>query len=306
MSFEKKLITSFKQFVNDDCGLELDFRKHVFLENQYGASPQYSYSDAEAVLSCVFGFLDKFYVDYNGRYNFNMEIDKLRTSKLKDYLLSVLTQEIDKEAFNAITAATPPKFDIINAFISSDLDNPCLCVDVDNQTMSFIMKRLNISEGNRGSGTDGFINIQYPRCAESQLFVAGGNFSEDIEGYYDDDLVLELIGDVVDAGESLVSRRDYELEALFGTPDITSHDNLIEHGYTNGLNLALLENNDTGEAYVTFECVTWQYEAYFPLGFKAFGSIKEARAYVRSHIGNYLTLQDFGISHDIYQELSEL
>lgn len=101
-SFEKNLLTTFKLFVKEEANLELDFRTHVFLDNQYGAIPCYSYSDAEAVIDCMFKFFDKYHVDYDGRYNRSISIESLRTQKLNEFLLAHLESEIEKTIFDAV------------------------------------------------------------------------------------------------------------------------------------------------------------------------------------------------------------
>lgn len=101
-SFEKNLISAFKSFVSEETNLDLDFRTHVFLDNQYGATPRFSYSDAEAVIDCMFKFFDKYHVDYDGRYNHSMALESLRTQNLKGYLLTHLASEIEEVVFNAV------------------------------------------------------------------------------------------------------------------------------------------------------------------------------------------------------------
>jgi hypothetical protein len=101
-NFTRNLLSEFKSFVKDETKLVLDFRTHVFLENQYGAYPEYSYSDAETVIDCVYNFLDAHFVDYSGRFNRSMDIEALRTTKLKDFLLERLTSEIEKPLFYAV------------------------------------------------------------------------------------------------------------------------------------------------------------------------------------------------------------
>ncbi|MFT6835036.1 MAG: hypothetical protein ACJA0H_001070 [Francisellaceae bacterium] len=101
-SFETNLLTAFKAFILEKNNLKLDFRVHVYLENQYGATPCYSYSDAETVVDCMSDFFDKYHVDYSGRYNRSMTIESLRTQKLNDFLLVHLEQEIEEVIFIAV------------------------------------------------------------------------------------------------------------------------------------------------------------------------------------------------------------
>ncbi|MGY8897749.1 MAG: hypothetical protein ACKVI8_06925 [Paraglaciecola sp.] len=101
-SFQKNLLSTFKSFVEEETNLKLDFRTHVFLDNQYGAYPQYSYSDAETVIDCMFEFFDKYNVDYAGRYNRSMSIETLRTQKLNEFLISHLEDEIEPVIFSPV------------------------------------------------------------------------------------------------------------------------------------------------------------------------------------------------------------
>mgnify|MGYP006088754955 CR=1 FL=1 len=103
-SYEKKLHAAFKSFVLAKKNLKLDFRTHVYLENQYGGYPSYSYSDAEAVIDCMFEFFDKYHVDYSNRYNRSMIIDSLRTGTLSHFLSVTLGQEIEEVVFNAVNS----------------------------------------------------------------------------------------------------------------------------------------------------------------------------------------------------------
>jgi hypothetical protein len=100
--FERALLDTFKSFAFDETKVTIDFRKHGFLENQYGAYPQYSHSDAESIVDCVYRFLDAHFVDYTGRFNRSMDIDSLRTKKLNEFLLARLTGEINKDLFYAV------------------------------------------------------------------------------------------------------------------------------------------------------------------------------------------------------------
>ena len=217
-------------------------------------------------------------------------------------MLETLTCEIEEKNFLAVNESNTPTYQIKNAFISSSEDNTCLCIDVDPLTREFICNRLNISNDFAGEGTEGFINTQHPISAESQTYLAGSNWNEEIVGYFDDQLMTELISDIIDEAAGQVSRRDYELKRLFGTANIETYDNGVLHGYYNGLSLALLENKDTGEAYVTFECSACEYDECFPVSFKTFSNIDAAQKYIEHHCDNHQTLQDFGISHDIFNE----
>ena len=86
-------INKFKQFTSEHHDLLLDFRSHVYLENQYGLNPQYSYSVAETVVDSLFEFWDKYGVNSSGRYNKDMMIDDLRSTELKQQLVFWLESE---------------------------------------------------------------------------------------------------------------------------------------------------------------------------------------------------------------------
>ena len=105
-SYEKKLHAAFKAFVLEktEGKVKLDYRTHVFLENQYGGNPQYSSSCAGAVIDCMFEFFDKYHVDYSDRYNRSMTIESLRTQTLNHFLSVTLGQEIEEVVFNAVNS----------------------------------------------------------------------------------------------------------------------------------------------------------------------------------------------------------
>ena len=198
------------------------------------------------------------------------------------------------------------EFKITNVSISSLSENCCLCIDIDEQTSQLICKRLGVEISKGGEGCDGFINIQYPISNDSQTYIAGSNWDEDIDGYFQDEFIQDLVGIIIYEASDLVSKRDFELERLFGTSNIETHDNDVLHGYYNGLSLALLVNLDTNEVYVTFESLTNYNKEYFPVGFKTFDNIDKARDYIQSHCDNFQSLQDFGISHAIYNEIDPI
>lgn len=87
----KQLVKEFKVTNN------LDFRSHVFLDNQYGNSPCFNYDFAETVVSKLFAFAhnfirnnEEYYPHFSGwDWNLQMECENLRISKLKDRVESV-------------------------------------------------------------------------------------------------------------------------------------------------------------------------------------------------------------------------
>ncbi len=80
-------------FLNES-GIDLDFRTHVYLENQYGLYPTYCYSVAEQIVPFVFEYLTDYleknqdeYPNFGGwEYNTSMSIEELRITKLKDFI----------------------------------------------------------------------------------------------------------------------------------------------------------------------------------------------------------------------------
>jgi hypothetical protein len=87
-------IKKFKQFTLEHYGLLLDFRSHVYLENQYGCNPQYKYPVAETVVTSLFAFWDKHSVNYAMRYNKDQMVDELRSSPLNQRLSCWLESEM--------------------------------------------------------------------------------------------------------------------------------------------------------------------------------------------------------------------
>ena len=87
-------IAKFKKFTAERYGLRLDFRSHVYLDNQHGAYPQYGYSVADTILESLFAFLDERGVDWSGRYNKAMMINKLRVTPLKQQLSTWVEPEM--------------------------------------------------------------------------------------------------------------------------------------------------------------------------------------------------------------------
>lgn len=301
-TYKNKLIQTFKDFLREEQLLNLDFRSHVYLENQYGLTPIYSYIDAEKIIDGLFSFFDKYLVNCSGRYNYQNLIESLRTYTVKEFLTGHLMNEIEENVFNAINVTEYNDYKIINAFIE-DCGNTCLCIDIDEKTKQFICDRLNISEITGGEGCEGFINIQYPITNDSQTYIAGSNWVDDIKYFFDDELIESLINEIIAEANDKVSLREFELKKLFGTSNITKWNNMIEHGYYGGLSLALLENNENKLAYVTFGCGTNDSPQYFPIAFKEFENVDAARDYIQSHIDNHQSLTDFRISHDIFNDI---
>jgi len=93
------LIKSFRARFLENTGEVLDFRKHVYLENQYGCSPVFSYNMAETIVDEIYTFAQEI-VDNNEalfpsfggwEYNKQMECEKLRTSPASQLVNSILS-----------------------------------------------------------------------------------------------------------------------------------------------------------------------------------------------------------------------
>lgn len=89
------LIKLFKDTFEDETGSKIDFRKHQYLQNNYGLIPVFSYSFAESVMSSLYRWANAFINEHQDQlrvtgidYNLVMACDALRMSKL--------TTEIEK------------------------------------------------------------------------------------------------------------------------------------------------------------------------------------------------------------------
>ena len=91
------IVNKFKQHFFAQTGERLDFRKHVFVENQHGAYPTVNYEFGERVVTELYKFGLEFindnkanYPDFSGwNYNTAMEVDKLRISTIATRVNSV-------------------------------------------------------------------------------------------------------------------------------------------------------------------------------------------------------------------------
>jgi hypothetical protein len=85
------LIKKFKAQFTQNTGESLDFRKHIFIANSYGAYPTVSFEFGELVVTELYQFAHDFisnneahYPDFKGwSYNKDMEIDKLRSTTIE-------------------------------------------------------------------------------------------------------------------------------------------------------------------------------------------------------------------------------
>ncbi len=91
------LINTFKNHFESKTGTKIDFRKHQFLENQYGASPCFDYNFAKMVVLELYQWAQCFIEENNENfphfdgweYNLSMSIEQLRTTKVKSLIETV-------------------------------------------------------------------------------------------------------------------------------------------------------------------------------------------------------------------------
>lgn len=194
------------------------------------------------------------------------------------------------------------------AWLSCDKDNPTICVNLTDAAIAWLeSKGIEARIDGVGAGTDGMINSQLPvSCGYSQQYI-GSDLMDDVLAKLDDqdaaDEVREFISDLLDSASETINWREAEWGIMFDTENIEVHDNGLMHGYYDGSSLALLENLDTGEAYVTLELGPRDAD-YYAEEFKTFKSLDDAKAYIRSNIRDDETLQDFNITHRIWQDIS--
>ena len=67
--------------------LDVDFRRHQFLDNQYNNSPSFNYDTAESYVANIHQFLSEKYGEAV-IYNFMQEVESLRITTLKMYIES--------------------------------------------------------------------------------------------------------------------------------------------------------------------------------------------------------------------------
>jgi hypothetical protein len=85
------LVKQFKTQFESETGIKIDFRKHAFLNNQYGATPCFNYDFAQDVVTSLYNWAHSFieenevnYPHFSGwQYNTSMECEKLRSTKLQ-------------------------------------------------------------------------------------------------------------------------------------------------------------------------------------------------------------------------------
>ena len=88
MTINKSDLKEFIREFKDDH--YIDFRSDVFLENQYGNTPTFTYDRADILVHDLHNRLEAMFGDEYIIYNSSMEIEKLRCEKLKDYIDDVV------------------------------------------------------------------------------------------------------------------------------------------------------------------------------------------------------------------------
>ena len=94
---EKALVKLFITHLDEEEGIKLDFRKHVYLNNNYGLTPCFSYNLAERVVARLYEWAEAYAEDHKELYkngvgfvwNLNMQCEKLRTETLRGMIRSV-------------------------------------------------------------------------------------------------------------------------------------------------------------------------------------------------------------------------
>ena len=97
---ESRVLETFKYFVLADTGIDLDFRSYGYAENGHNLTPAYSYSIAASLVDSVLKFWDRFGVDIDGRYNRDLMIESLQTTRLKTAIEQWLVSEISEALFD--------------------------------------------------------------------------------------------------------------------------------------------------------------------------------------------------------------
>ena len=92
---ERAAINAFRKFCTNEENIDIDFRRDVFAENEYGAYPTYRLDKAINIINAMFEFISKNNDDASvcKRYNTLMSLNKLKTTKLKTWIESILFNE---------------------------------------------------------------------------------------------------------------------------------------------------------------------------------------------------------------------
>lgn len=84
-------LKKFKAELSKETGIDIDFRTHQYLLNNYGLSPVTDYDAMELLLrgsyTVAHKFLEELNTDFSGwEWNFDMEMDSLRVGTIKDHI----------------------------------------------------------------------------------------------------------------------------------------------------------------------------------------------------------------------------
>jgi len=93
----KLKLKEFKNLVSLDCGFKIDFRKHAYVVNEYGACPVVSYEEAEIILKSAYKVAEQYIIDNIDEeskrffiWNFEIEMNKLKTSTIKSLFSEIV------------------------------------------------------------------------------------------------------------------------------------------------------------------------------------------------------------------------
>jgi len=89
------ILKKFKDAFKDKYGIELDFRTHKYIRNNYGLSPIFDYDLAQNIVEFTYDFVDeellKGNYEFSGyKYNLNDSVSLLETMTARDFILSKL------------------------------------------------------------------------------------------------------------------------------------------------------------------------------------------------------------------------
>jgi len=94
----ESLLKAFRASYYESTGIQLDFRKHSYLDNQHGLTPCFDYNFAVDVITSLYDWAHTYIADnacnyphFEGwKYNLDMTCDGLRTGTLKSLLSDVM------------------------------------------------------------------------------------------------------------------------------------------------------------------------------------------------------------------------
>ena len=295
------LLKKFKKFISQEKSLfELDFRKHVYLENNVGLYPTYNYKTAEIIIDHLFMFLEKYRITKYSQANKKMMIEDLRMTRLNSYIASILVKEIKWSAMNK----NIPQARVNRVRIVNNAGGSYLSINIDPKTRDFICSESNYTFNKKqASDEKGFINIQLPINSEPTILIGDDRCVYDMNTSNGDPSINNMINKIISNSVMTKIYRDYELEELFSTANIKTYGKVVNHSYNNSLDLVLLENIETKETYVTMERKYGKGLVLFPVDFKVFENFKMAAKYIDSHCQMFDSLDDCRISNNIHQEL---